>query len=978
MDQQGIEQFESAQAELVSRGGTNFMPVFDTCFNELLKDDSPSRARSVLFISDGAPCERDSDILRAIAEKVRMRNLSVIAAGFGTGTKADLMSAIAQCGCGPFVYIPESKDIPQQLGRIWAAVAHTSLSSAFAVVRPLSGAQITTVEGAFGAAELSLRPDGRKSSEQVLIVQLGGVRYGASREVVLQLRLPPHLLSNGMAKISNAELRKPLLEVSLVSQVVSEESPVYLQRAEFLMMQVPSLLMDSLLPFPVRMVLDNDLDEFDPQIFLRKTAATLGVAEHELELTRLLRGSVIIDMHLKVDPVQASDILDRIALPEFQQSMGKAMQQAGYKLKAMSAPGQQVFRRLLQTRFAHALGAAAKHHRKDGVCDEIQVVQVLATSEVARCLDPPGPSSMAVAVAKDCNSVQKRLSDQGDNRARDHLGHDLVQLQASHVAQYKCQSVAASLERYELPEAREAAEAMTISCGDMSIAAAFWETVCEKVELLAHDSTADQLGVMVGLRPKLGREVDFSHLAKQVSPVFEVRVAAEELEPYDACVSYAHVVDTGSLRPVIRRSCHPSSATSRIDDCVRVPFAQSLKVTIDPKSCRHGGSLAFYADAEHRSPVKVVNHNVAAPAHLKGEVGEGFWQFCFEGSELWFSFRPDLDPCAQTEWGYHFEVEGVMPTQTLPGLLLQAGLIGLSPGTCHISVKSLPHMFEIPAASVQTRELHGSATERTDVLEKLASAVNANLVLDQAASATFGFTSRVRLLRMNVEPVRSKVHLKQLASTPESSRYPGNDVVQLAFTSDTSMHGCGTEKLLKSKLQGVSTEISRKLVATLVTEVPVPRQPELVGWSWDGSSLQLSWRFGWPVGSCALEVVEVDSSTAQPAHAAGAFFMISPEVAVTMKRDLGMTTKSKSRSAREPVRVVEFTLPASCSAILKLELKHYAPPCYPPEERYRCGFNAWLVPNGNPDLLQALTTGQAGEGRRLFQGLLATLVTDSS
>jgi Mg-chelatase subunit ChlD len=163
MDQQGIDEFLSAQKQLVSRGGTCFLPVFEACFGTVLKEPCPGRSRSVLFISDGAPNETDNDILRMINAQLTSSNLTIVSAGFGTGTKSGLMSAIAQCGCGPFVYIREEQDIPQQLGRIWAAVAHTTLAAAFAIVRPVGGARVTAVEGAFGSAELSLRPDGRLS-----------------------------------------------------------------------------------------------------------------------------------------------------------------------------------------------------------------------------------------------------------------------------------------------------------------------------------------------------------------------------------------------------------------------------------------------------------------------------------------------------------------------------------------------------------------------------------------------------------------------------------------------------------------------------------------------------------------------------------------------------------------------------------------------------------------------------------------------
>mmetsp|Transcript_47274 Transcript_47274/g.88058 ORF Transcript_47274/g.88058 Transcript_47274/m.88058 type:complete len:1288 (-) Transcript_47274:184-4047(-) len=956
MDKNGVEEFALAREELVSCGGTSYLPVFEKCFKELLDEPVAGRSRTMLFISDGAPMERDADILRTFSAQLKLANLSVVSVGFGSGTKSDLMSSIAHCGCGPFVYIAESKDIPRQLGRIWAAVAHTSLSSVFAVVRPLAGSRVLAVEGAFGSAELSLRPDGQLSTQQALVVQLGPVRHGASREFAMQLKLPPHLTGNG--KINNAQLRQPLVEVSFISQAVADGSPIFLQRKEFLVIQIPSLLMETMLPFPVRLVLDNNLDEFDARRFLKHAADTFGVQENEIELARVLQGSVIIDMHLKIEPARAAQVFEDIATPKFQQKMSKATEIAGWKFKTMATPGQQVFRRVLQTRFADAVGEASKC-RDIEACPEVQAVQTLAASDVANFLDPPGPKSMAALVKQDCEVVVDRFKgkDQGDN-----LKHDMLQLQSSHLAQYKSESAAASLECYEQVEALEAADVLESSTGDLSLSASFWETLTESMEIHMHDTRSDQVGVMIGLSPKPGKEVDFGHLVKQVCPVFEVSVVPEGGGLTDSLVSYAHPASTRSMKPLLFHSCHPCPAKACVSDVVRVPHAQSLKVSIDPRSCRHGGSLAFYADASHSHPLKAVNQNLVSQRAPKS-----FWQFCFEGSQLWFSFHPPLDACDHAEWGYHFEVEAVMPTEAPTGMLLQTGMFGLKAGPCSLSVRCMPDMFEIPAESVEVRELHGTASEMAVALQKIKDAVNKSLLLNEAASKSLGFDGCARILTVNGDVVRSKQQL---------TRYGGSDTAQLALTADTDWHRFTTETLLKSQLRKVPDKIVKTLMMSTVGTVPAPRQPEIVNWKLEGSDLQLCWQYGWAPDSCKLRAREVNMYSLEPLSSPDAFFMETPVTQIMVDQvNAKAEGELTASNPHEPLRVSKVPVPAPLNTVLQLDLKH---PLLGQLPENVGNFTAWLVPSGYHDILEELVGGSLGKFRQLSQKGSATLVIDSA
>lgn len=946
MDEEGLAAFVKAQEELLACGGTNFLPVLKMCFDELLLDETPGRARSMLFISDGAPCESDSDVLHALCSKLRSANISIVAAGFGEHINAGLMSAIAQTGCGPFVYVPEPAHIPEQLGRIWASVAHTSVSSAFAVVRPLGGARVAAVEGAFGAAELSLRPDGRPSSQQVLILQLGPVRRGASREVALQLKLPPHL-SDARGKVGRADLRQPLLEVSVLSQAVAEDSPVFLQRADFCAMQVPSLLMETLLPFPVRFVLDNDFQEFDSQAFLRRAAETLELQQHELELTRLMRGSVIVDVHLKTEPARASQMLEEISAPEFKQRVGKAMEKAGYKLKSMTVPGQQVFRRLLQTRLAGALGSAAK--LSGGDCIEIRRVQSLAGSDLAACLDPPGPASMASKVSHDCELVLARVRSGG---SRKHLAHDLVQQQAAHVAQYKCHSVSESLERYEQPEAEKAAGVMARVCGELTPVGAFWETLSESVEILVHGSTDGQVGVMVWLAPKRGRELDFGDLMNEVCPVFEVTVNSEEAALAGARTAYAYPVSAHAMRPVVHRSCHPYRGGSSTEGCVRVPGAQRLKVRVDPRSCSRDGSLTFCADAQRNRPLKTLSRTLGKTTGRPA--ADDFWELCYEGSELWFSFRSGADPSCSLEWGYDFEVEASMPESSREGLLLHAGFVGLSPGPCRVAARSMPHTWQIRARDVHVREFELAADARK------------SLVPGESASQALGFASPVRLLAANGRPARSSA-LDELLSAHEGMASPSGEVLQLAFTSDASLQGLQAKALEKARLVVVGERPLKSVAGALEVELPAPPRPELTSWSWDGACLQLCWRDGWPVGTCVLRAFDAAAESLEQARLFPSFGMASPEAA-----------HRPAQPGQRGVRTASFAIPAHERMSLKLELQLRPPASCPRGDEASNCLTAWLVPQDCQVDLEVLAAAEGGGGRHFWQGPLATLVTDGA
>jgi len=982
MDDQGLATYNEAQTSLVSCGGTCFKPALEACFEELAKADSPGRSRSVLFISDGVPNESDSEILRLLSSKLHSANVSIVSAGFSQGTKADLMSAIGQCGCGPFVYIPDCTSIPQQLGRIWAAVAHTSLSSAFAVVRPLGGTRIAAVEGAFGAAELSLRPDGRQSSQQAMIVQFGGVRHGATRSVVLQLKLPSHL--RGAGKIAPQYLRQSLLEVSMVSQAVSEEAnPIHIQRAEFLTMQVPSLLMENLLPFPVRMVLDNDLEEFDVGVFLKQTAGVLGVSEDEIELTRLLRGSVIIDFHLKLDANRAAEVLDSVSSPQLKVHMAEAMDAAGWKLKSMSAPGQRVFRRVLQTRFADALGnVASMTQQKESEPTCIKAVQVLAASKIAQALDPQGPSSITSKIAEDCDTVLDRLK-KADRESQLHFKHDLVQLQASHIAQFKCQSVAASLEVYEQPEAQQAAELMEKSAGDLSLSTAFWETVSpELLETVPHESSGDEFGVMLALHPIAGKEVDFGHLAPQVSPSFVITVETEGGPSSEKHVSLAHVVDSHSVKAVVRRSCHPSRPESFVDDYVRVPCAQALRVLVHSRSCNHDGSLTFFADSTRRKPVKVVSRALGCTSNLNRPASSTYWHFTIEGPEFWYSFRPSVDPCSQAEWGFHFEVEAVMGDSCQNGLLLQTCFVGVRPGPCQIHVRPHSHLFEIPTKDMQVRELRGSPADKRAAIEGLAAGLNAKLALgakDAKVTNQFGLASRARLLSVNGDVLRMGMAdvlylAEEGCGTNGAERVHHN--LQLAFTTDPSLLSHTTEHLLKKKLRPVAANILREVVCSLPSEVPNPQQPELVSWSWEGQFLRLTWRFGWTHGTCALHAAEVYANGSEVARVTGGFFMVSPEVrteqsAPSLQDDANIT----NIMANSETRTASFALPVPRGAVLEVDLRLHPVQARSADDRVWCRLAAWLVPKAQEEELLALTSGEVGKGRKIWPGAIANLVT---
>lgn len=801
MDADGIQEFRTAQADLVARGGTCFVPVLQKCLKELLEDEVPGRTRSMLFISDGMPEERDQEILELVCAASTSPNMSIITAGFGTGVKADLMGNISQAGCGPFIYIPDEQSIPVQLGRVWAAVAYTSVCASFMLVRPLGGATVTAVEGAFGTAELCLRPDGGKSDQQVMLVQVGPVRHGTTREVAFRLQLPDALQQR---PLSDKKLRSPLVEVSIITETVAQvdgfDAPVFLQKAEFLPLQVPSLLADSLLPFPMRFVLENDLDgSFDADAALRQMAECLGIDQSELQLNQVLSGSIIIDVSLKMEPKRAAEVLKDVGSAKFQAKMGEKFEQMGYKLKSATAPGQQVFKRLLQTRFAGALGKAAETTSKNSKTDdvpELRAVKKLAGSDLAESLDPPVKGSMTAAVQEDCTAILKVVKETAcdSGKVRQDMHHNMLQMQAAHTAQVKCAAKAASLEVYEVKEAKVAAQQMDIACGGVRATTALLDSTSERLEMRTHASTGDRMGVFLMLRPMFGHEEDFSFLAKELCPTFQVQLKPEGGSPkvQTAC---AFPVHEHNMMPVCVRTKHPTTLEDQVGGKINVPCARRLKICVDKRSCV-GGTLSFYVDCTCQKPFKVVHHDGETHLYEKPET------FFVKGADVWYTYQHAKGATiAQIEenWGFEFEVtvaddkDATSTESRLRGMLLQAKFADVPPGSYTISAMMNDAVYEVPPSSITAIEMGG----RDDSVQSLVSNTNQCLQLAMTHAMTLGVRTPARFIGVNGAAAKTKEQAKSLGSVPSTE-----SVQAVILTS--AEHACTSiEEFEKTKVANI-------------------------------------------------------------------------------------------------------------------------------------------------------------------------------
>mmetsp|Transcript_12555 Transcript_12555/g.24524 ORF Transcript_12555/g.24524 Transcript_12555/m.24524 type:complete len:1551 (-) Transcript_12555:259-4911(-) len=815
MDAEGCDAFKAAQRDLSARGGTCYLPVLKMCLGDLLEDEVPSRTRSMLFISDGHPSEQDIEILKLICEQNSSPNLNIVTAGFGSSVKANLMSSVAQAGCGPFVYIHDEKSIPEQLGRIWAAVAYTSVCASFLIVRPLAGARVTAVEGAFGTAELCLRPDGQKSEQQVMLMQVGPVRHGILREVAFRLNLPPSLQRR---PLTDNQLRAPLVEVSLLVETVARtdyiRAPVFMRTLDFLPLQVPSLLGDNLVPFPMRLVLENDLDQtFEPETCLRQVAQTLGINACELELNRVLAGSIIVDFRLKLQPERAAQVLKDVKSSAFQANMRKEIEKLGYQMKSVKTPGQQAFRRLLQMRFAGALGiaAAASHGTTD--VPELRTVKQLASSDLAESLDPPGPSSVALAVVQDCTTVLTSIAETADKKGdeKKRRQHDMLQMQAAHLAQFKCQSIAASLQAYEVKEARVAAASMERACEAVRVTSAFLDSTSENVELRSHPGADDHVGVFLLLRPRFGTEDDFGYLTKALCPTFQVTLTAED-DASDSREACAYPVHANSMLPVCIKSNHPTTLHDRCGGKVTVPYAHRLKISVDSRSCV-GGSLSFYVDCTAQKPFKVIHHANEPIACQKPDT------FFVKGADIWYTYEhakgANFDQIAEN-WGFEFEVQiaddtDVRATERCPrGMLLQARFAGVTPGSYNISAHLSPQVFEVAPSTISTCELAGGAEE----LAAMLASTDGCLQLTGAATLARGLRSPSRLLGINGSGANSKAALCDFARA-----IPKKDTMQATILTSMELNHQSIAELENDKLAKVPDERWQRFIGNAVVKL---------------------------------------------------------------------------------------------------------------------------------------------------------------
>merc|ERR1740121_817921 len=208
--------------------------------------------------------------------------------------------------------------------------------------------------------------------------------------------------------------------------------------------------------------------------------------------------------------------------------------------------------------------------------------------------------------------------------------------------------------------------------------------------------------------------------------------------------------------------------------------------------------------------------------------------------------------------------------------------------------------------------------------------------------------------------------------------------LQLVFTSDSALL---RRDVLAKKAPAVPEQALKKLAASLDVAVVAPPRPELAGWSWDGRSLELSWRHGWPGGTCVLESFDIDAETIAQAKLTSSYFATSPEApfegepepaAAAAIAAASTTTASRSGLSHEPIRSARFSISVPPRLALRLELLLYPNVGHTIEEKSAQQLSAWLVPQECQADLQELAAGPAGRDRHFWPGPLATLVTDGA
>jgi len=454
----------------------------------------------------------------------------------------------------------------------------------------------------------------------------------------------------------------------------------------------------------------------------------------------------------------------------------------------VKAPGQALIRRLLQSRLAGALGVAAEKTRKvKDLTDvpELRCVQQFARSDVATKLDPPGPKSMAVAVAKDCTTLIDTIAQNPgkDYKDRANMAHHMLQLQSAHVAQFKCEAEAASLEVYEVKEAEQAATQMERVCEGVRVTAAFFESADPRVELRTHGAPGDRTGVFAMIRPRPDCEDDFSYLAKEVCPQLAVRLASKDgsAAPRLAFTSPVHMQN---MTPVCVQSSHPSVEKDQAGGKIAIPFATGLKVTVDNRSCL-GGTLSFYHGAGDKEPFLVVHRDEAPGQHAKPVTFE------VPRSEFWYTYQHERGASLrkiEENWGFEFQVVvNGEPSKRAQGMLLQAVFDNVGPGEHDVSASLCTRGLEF-----NPRQLSSCTVSGQD-LRAMVSPLDDKLLLDGVACQKHRLRQPAMVLGINGVVATSKKHLQGLAADVDTS-------AQVIILTAPEHSGKGIQKLLKDRL----------------------------------------------------------------------------------------------------------------------------------------------------------------------------------
>lgn len=469
-----------------AKGGTRLVPALDLAAHCLRARPSPTyagpRTTAVMLLSDGDP-EEPPDALSTAAARAFGEGSAgepaplVIGLALGDESRPDLMALLAQCGCGVSLYISGSEQLASQLGRMWGILGYASNpldafdsehhcqvgppGDVFLVLEGADEAEIVEAERSPGGTTSLYSSDAR----QLVVLRCGRHappgEVGEGYRLAVRLRLPTW----ASAPLGSGCLQRPLMRSTWVWR--DDTGKVYAASDTLRAVQVPSLLVESFVGLPLRVVLAANSDGcegFERSRFLEVLAESIGIDQGRLQLDRVSPGSIIVDLQLLGAEVADMERL-RAACAALtdgssEATMTNVLSAGGFDHATLKMPGNVALRRVLQWRLAVALEeAASKYPASLGSLRGLDEVQHLASSKAVRRFGAVcgGVDSgcAAAAVAADAAAAAAAVRVGGLSAP---VVHALLQQAHSHTQQLcpELSPPAAAVRHYETENLRQA------------------------------------------------------------------------------------------------------------------------------------------------------------------------------------------------------------------------------------------------------------------------------------------------------------------------------------------------------------------------------------------------------------------------------------------------------------------------------------------------------------------------------------------